>query len=440
MTTDEPVLTIDAAFDERFGEAASVSALKIRSVLAVPLRLKGTVVGAIYVDHRFRRAAFSEDAAALVLDLADIAAVAIANARLVEENDRRRAEVADLNARLQAELDRQQAELDGARAALRSSSALELRYPYDALVGRSPRMVDLLRVVDRATASVLPVVIYGESGTGKELIARALHDNGPRRARAFVPINCAAVPESLLESELFGHARGAFTGADRDRRGLFEIADGGTLFLDEIADTSAAMQTKLLRVLQDGEVRRVGGERGRTVDVRIVAASNRDLRALVTDGRFREDLFYRLHVIRLDVPALRERSEDIPALAEHFLRKLVSEGRPPKIDRPAMARLCAYAWPGNVRELENELARAVALGGAVIGVDDLSPAIAATDPTRAAAPTGPQDLRLRPRLDHLERALLREALGQTRGNQTAAARLLGISRFGLQKKLRRHRL
>jgi transcriptional regulator with GAF, ATPase, and Fis domain len=427
----EPVLTIDAAYDERFGQAASVSAFRLRSVLAAPLRVHGRVVGCVYVDHRFRRGAFAEDAVELVLDLADVAAIALRNARLVEE-------VAGLNKRLEEDLERKVAELDGARAALRTAEGLEIRYRYDALIGRSPRMLELLRLVDRATETSLPVVIYGESGTGKELVARALHENGPRAGRPFVPVNCAAVPEPLLEAELFGHVRGAFTGADRDRRGLFEVADGGTLLLDEIADTSPAMQTKLLRVLQSGEIRRVGGERARVVDVRVVAASNKDLRRRVTEGAFREDLFYRLHVIRIDVPPLRERSEDIPAMVTHFLGRLAGERTPKQVDRQAMARLLAYPWPGNVRELENELARAAALGAEVIGLSDLSPVIAATDPTMA--PAEPDDLRLRPRVERLERQLIREALGRAGGNQTLAARALGLSRFGLQKKLKRYGL
>jgi transcriptional regulator with GAF, ATPase, and Fis domain/tetratricopeptide (TPR) repeat protein/tRNA A-37 threonylcarbamoyl transferase component Bud32 len=437
--TGEPVFTVDAAIDDRFGAAASVSALKLRSVMAVPLRVRGQVVGTIYLDHRFRRGAFDEDSVELVLDFADIAAIAVHNARLVAENDRQRREVVELNERLAAELERQRSELDGARAALRQTAALELRYPYDALIGRSPCMLELLRLVDRATETTLPVVIHGESGTGKELVARALHHNGPRRERAFVAINCAAVPEPLLEAELFGHVRGAFTGADRDRRGLFEVADGGTLFLDEIADTSPAMQGKLLRVLQDGEIRRVGGDRSRSVDVRVVAAANRDLRKLVEEERFREDLFYRLHVIRLDVPPLRERSEDIPVLVAHFLHKMAGPDRPQRrVDRAALARLCAHPWPGNVRELENEIARAAALGGEVLGVADLSPAIAAADPT--ILPSSADDLRLKPRVERMERALLREALSRHRGNQTLAAKDLGLSRFGLQKKLRRYGL
>ncbi|MBI4508210.1 MAG: sigma 54-interacting transcriptional regulator [Deltaproteobacteria bacterium] len=437
--TGEPVVTVDAAMDERFGSAASVGALKLRSVLAVPLCVKGQVVGTIYVDHRFRTAAFDEEAVELVMDLADIAAIALHNARLVEENERRREEVAELGRRLQEEVERQRAELDSARATLRSSAALELKYRYDALVGRSPRMVELLRLVDRATETSLPVVIHGESGTGKELVARALHQNSARRDQPLVTVNCAAVPETLLEDELFGHVRGAFTGADRDRKGLFEVADGGTLFLDEIGDTSLAMQAKLLRVLQDGEIRRLGSERSRAVDVRITCATHRDLRQLVETGRFREDLFYRLNVIPIHIPPLRERTEDIPALVEHFLDRMASRGMPKKtVDRRALARLLAYPWPGNVRELENEILRAAALGGAVITLSDLSPRVATEGPEKHGSQN--DELSLKPRVEMLERTLLRQALAKSGGNQTVAAKLLGLSRFGLQKKLKRYEL
>src|SRR6185295_20008547 len=196
---------------------------------------------------------------------------------------------------------------------------LGVRYDYAGLIGQTPRMLELFRLLDRVTDTALPVVIYGESGTGKELVARALHHNGPRRKAAFVSESCGAIPETLLEAALFGHVRGAFTGAQGERRGLFEIADGGTLFLDEVGEMSPAMQVRLLRVLQEGEFRRVGGERVQKVDVRVVVASNRDLGRMVEEGKFREDLFYRLNVVRVALPPLRERADDIPLLVEHFL-------------------------------------------------------------------------------------------------------------------------
>jgi transcriptional regulator with GAF, ATPase, and Fis domain len=428
------VLAVDAALDQRFDEAASVAAMRLRSVLALPLRQKGRITGTIYLDHRFRRGAFDDEAVELVRELADIAAVAIENARLAEENRRKQEEIAALNRRLEQEVVEKEAELVSVRAKLPERDGL--RHAYESIVGRSPAMIEMLDTLDRATDTDYPVVIQGESGTGKELVARALHDNGHRREATFVPINCGAVPEQLLESELFGHTRGSFTGADRNRRGLFEVADGGTLFLDEVADTSLAMQAKLLRVLQEGEVRRIGEERVRRVDVRVVAASNKSLRDMVAEGTFREDLFYRLSVLNIRVPPLRERVEDMSELAEHILDRLTGDGPTPSLTKAALARLCGYDWPGNVRELENELARASALGDSVIDVDDLSARVARATPRQRT--TRGDDLRIKPQVESLERTLVESAMERTNGNQTAAAKLLGLSRYGLQKKLKRY--
>jgi transcriptional regulator with PAS, ATPase and Fis domain len=293
----------------------------------------------------------------------------------------------------------------------------------------------LLRLVDRVTASDVPVLVVGESGTGKELIARAMHTNGLRGRRAFVSENCASVPETLLESTLFGHVKGAFTGASSARAGLFEIADGGTLFLDEIGEMPLSMQVKLLRVLQEGEIRAVGGERTRKVNVRVIGATHRDLQAMVAAGRFREDLLYRINVISVQVPALRDRPEDIPLLVEHFIRKHAEGASGPRarITRGALAKLTSFDWPGNVRQLENEVRRALLLSDGTIDVDHLSPEIAGEGGAAARA-TG-LDLRLR--IDQLERDLVAEAMDKTGGNQTHAAKLLGVSRFGLQKMMKR---
>jgi transcriptional regulator with GAF, ATPase, and Fis domain len=434
--TGEPVVTVDAGVDERFAVAASVAALRLRSVLVVPLRQRGVITGCIYVDHRLRGGAFDDAAASVLGELADIAAIAIENARLTEELRGTTREVADLNRRLSAELADRDAELVRVKADLPSRD--RLRNAYDNIVGKSPAMIRTLELVDRAAATSLPVVIIGESGTGKELIARALHDHGPRRDGAFVAINCSAVPEPLLESELFGHVRGAFTGADRDRRGLFEVADGGTLFLDEIADTSAGMQAKLLRVLQDGMIRRVGDSKQRKVDVRIVTASQRSLAELAAAGTFREDLRFRLEVISVVVPPLRERDGDVPLLVEKLLAQMCRGRTQPKLTRAAMRALGQHRWPGNVRELENALARGVAMGGDMIDVGDLPEAVvaAAARPEPQRAPVG-DDLRLKPALTATEQAYISAAMSRAKGNQTVAARLLGLSRFGLQKKLRR---
>jgi transcriptional regulator with PAS, ATPase and Fis domain len=258
--------------------------------------------------------------------------------------------------------------------------------------------------------------------------------------------NCAAIPETLLESTLFGYARGAFTGAERDTRGLFEVADGGTLFLDEVGEMSPSMQAKLLRVLQEGELRRVGGERTRKVDVRVVVATNRDLQRMVEEGKFRQDLFFRLAVARIALPPLRERREDIPLIVEHLLAKHARQAAggdgkaaPKPLEPAALARLVAHRWPGNVRELENELTRAHALSGDRITLADLSPSVAAAGDAESIAPADLDSLLLKPRVERLERSLLREALGRSGNNQTKAAELLGLSRFGLQKKLKRYR-
>ncbi|MBV8759545.1 MAG: sigma 54-interacting transcriptional regulator, partial [Deltaproteobacteria bacterium] len=433
--TGEPVLTVDAGVDERFAIAASVAALRLRSVLAVPLRQRGQVTGCIYVDHRLRGGAFDDIAATVLGELADIAAIAIENARLTDDLRKTTREVEALNQRLGNELAERDAELARVKSDLPDRD--RLRHRYERIVGRSPATVRMLDLVDRAAATSLPVVVIGESGTGKELVARALHDNGPRKDAPFVAINCSAVPEPLLESELFGHVRGAFTGADRDRRGLFEVADGGTLFLDEIADTSPAMQAKLLRVLQDGMVRRVGDSKTRKVDVRVIAASQRSLAELAAAGTFREDLRFRLEVILIPIPPLRDREGDIPLLVESLLARL-SPTKPPRLTRAALRALAHHRWPGNIRELENALARGVAMGGDVIDVGDLPEAIAAASARpEPAKPAPTEDLRLKPALTATEQAYITAAMERAKGNQTVAARLLGLSRFGLQKKLRR---
>ncbi len=412
---------------------ASVHALKLRSVLALPLFARGEGLGVVYLDDRGRKGAFGPRELAWVRVVASQAAMAIADARdaVLLRRAVRRAERA--RARLAVMLQEREAELDVTRAQLELvHDGRETRYRYDEIAGRSEPMRELLRLLDRVTASEVPVLIVGESGTGKELIARAIHMNGGRARRAFVSENCASVPETLLESTLFGHVKGAFTGASATRAGLFDIADGGTLFLDEIGEMSLAMQAKLLRVLQDGEVRAVGSERARKVDVRVVAATHRDLEAMVGAGRFREDLFYRLNVITLRVPGLRERSEDIPLLVDHFVRKH-AQGRSVKVTRAAMVKLASFFWPGNVRQLENEVRRALVLGDGRIDVTELSSEVARGGPS-AARGAGTD---LRSRVNALETELVLEALAKTRNNQTRAAKLLGLSRFGLQKMMKR---
>ena len=307
----------------------------------------------------------------------------------------------------------------------------------DGLVGRSAGMLAVYKQIALACASPSPVLVTGETGTGKELVARAIHRHGSRSARPFVPLNCGALPEGLLESELFGHVRGAFTGAVTDKKGLFEQAHGGTVFLDEVGEMSPALQVRLLRTLELGELRPVGGSRVMNVDVRVIAATHRDLERAVKDGSFRQDLFYRLHVLAIHVPPLRERREDVPLLAAHFLAGFSARGRATASLTPAAAAaLSAQDWPGNVRELENTLERLVAGSrGGTIDVSDL-PAGLRSRPVSLEQPLF-ADL---PSLDELEKRYLRHVLTQVKGNRSRAAEVLGIDRRTLYRMAERFSL
>ena len=429
----EPVVAVDAAGDlPELHE--SVHALQLRSVLAVPLIARGEALGVVYLDDRVRRGAFGTRELSWVRLVGTLAAVAILDARsqLLLRRSVRRAERAE--AKLSRDLAQREAELDVAERELaRSRDARETRFSYESIVGQSEAVRGLLKLVDRVTAADVPVLILGESGSGKELVARAIHENGPRAKLPFVSENCGAIPEGLLESTLFGHVRGAFTGANRPRAGLFDVADHGTFFLDEIAEMSLGMQTKLLRVLQNGEVHPVGADAPRFVDVRVIGATHRDLEALVAAGKFREDLYYRLNVVSLRVPALRERRGDVPLLVRHFMA-IYAQKRKVTISKAALDALSAYRWPGNIRQLENEVRRALVLADDVITPDVLSPEVVAREGAEAAPSDG---LNLRGRVDALEGELVRTALKRTAGNQTRAAELLGLSRFGLQKMIKR---
>jgi two-component system response regulator AtoC len=333
------------------------------------------------------------------------------------------------------------------RERLRRTNAL-LRREVDRAVGErsivaaSPAMIELLEMLERAAEYKATVLLTGESGTGKEVLARAIHAQSGRRHQAFVAVNCGAIPEPLLESELFGHARGAFTGADRARRGIFVEADGGTLFLDEIGELPASLQVKLLRVLQEEEVRPVGEAKARSIDVRVIAATSRDLEREVAAGRFREDLFYRLDVFRLRVPPLRERREDIPLLVDHFLEQFREAlGKPVRtIADDALDRLMEHAWPGNVRELENVMERAMILcDGDRITLAELPAALAKPRPEPPLPPSR-GDFSLRRARRRFESELITRALEATGGNRTRAARLLEISHRALLYKLKEYGL
>ncbi len=314
---------------------------------------------------------------------------------------------------------------------------LTKNYERTDLLGNSPRMRELFRIIEETAPTDSTVLIQGESGTGKEMVARALHTLSPRKAQPFVAVNCGGVAETLLDSELFGHLRGAFTGAVRDSRGLFQAANGGTLLLDEIGETTMPMQVKLLRVLQEKEVRPVGGVRGMKIDVRFIAATNGNLEERVQAGRFRSDLFYRLNVIAIRVPALRERLEDIPLLADHFLatyRTLLNKAVR-EIAPEAMRQLVNYPWPGNVRELKHAIERAATLTHTdVIRLRDLPPQVTRIG---ALSTTSPETI---PTLADAEKAHLISALYSTDWNQTEAAKLLGISRVTLWRKIKEYGL
>ncbi|WP_136796597.1 MULTISPECIES: sigma-54-dependent transcriptional regulator [Desulfosediminicola] len=319
----------------------------------------------------------------------------------------------------------------------RQQAPKERREVETAIIGESPKMLELLEMISYVAPTEATVLIYGESGTGKELVAEALHINSERRDGPFIKVNCAALAESLLESELFGHEKGAFTGADRQRDGKFVQADGGTLFLDEIGETSQAMQVKLLRVLQEQELQRVGGEVTVKVDVRIIAATNRDLEEEVRKGNFREDLYYRLNVVMLTSPALRERDGDIPLLVNHFVEKFAAKNRRTvsRVIPACMDLLCGYPWPGNVRELENAIERGVILmRGEELTEKSLPLSVQRFHQQQKETTVAKQPASL----FEAEKKLILETLEKTEGNKSEAARRLGITRKTLQNKLNKY--
>ncbi len=419
------------------------------AVAGLPVRVPGGAPVVLVLQNRFTPEAFAELVAAppelgppaLLLRLQALEqALAAAEGQVREAETRRRAELT----RSTEEILTLRRELESTREQLGPANA------YPEIVFRSQAMRKMLRRLDRVVGSALPVYIHGESGTGKELVARAIHEHGPRARGPFVAQNCSAIPQTLFESEFFGHERGAFTGADRPSDGLFRRADGGTLFLDEIGDLPLELQAKLLRVLETGEVRPVGGRQVHRVDVRIICATHRDLKDLALRGDFREDLYYRLNVVRVDVPALRERPDDIPLLVEHFL----AHGAPARagagplsLGPGVMKALIAYAWPGNVRQLENEITRAALLCDGEITLADLSDDVRSARPRPGASPRGAgsglvvtlglDEGTLKDRVDRLEAWVLEETLRAAGGNKSQVARDLGLSRAGLNMKLKR---
>ena len=408
--TGEPLLIKDAARDQRwYDHISNQIGVRTTSIACVPMRLQGKVIGVIEFMNKRDGSSFQESELELLRVFADLAAVAIANARqfqLVEKE----------NQSLKAELP-----------------------PSHEIVGKSPAIRNVIDEGMKVADSLASTLITGESGTGKELLARLIHRSSARNDHHLVTLNCAALTESLLEAELFGHEKGAFTGATTQKIGKFELADGSTIFLDEIAEMSQQMQAKLLRVLQDGIFYRVGGNTPISVDIRVIAATNKNLAEAVQEGRFREDLYYRLNVVEIHMPPLRERRQDIPLLAEEFVRIFQQERGLSgiTISDEAQEKMMAYDWPGNVRELKNAMERAVVMGnGREVLPEDL-PMLYAPPAVREEIPVG---LTLQQAVDEFKKKFIEINLKNTGGNQTRAAKTLGIQRSYLSRLISRYRV
>src|SRR5574341_906225 len=418
--TSQTINVEDAYEDPRFYKKIDArTGYRTRSMLIVPLRKhEGEAIGTFQVLNK-KDGAFTQDDEEILQALATHVANAIETAQLVEELKLHREQLLEENTQLWKEVER--------------------RFSTQNILGTSPQIQSVVRLIEEVSDSSVNVLITGESGTGKELVAKAIHYNSSRARSSFLALNCAAVPESLVESELFGIEKGVATGVER-RAGKFEEANGGILFLDEIGDMSPPMQAKMLRALQEREVVRVGGAKAIPVDIRVLAATNRDLKADIAAGKFREDLYYRLNVVNIPIAPLRERREDIPLLADYFLaqarEKLGKSAR--RFSSEAMDLLKGYNWPGNVRELENEVVRAVALSGAaqVIGKEVLSEKL--LEGTTAKFRKYKQLGTMPAAVQGIEMEMISEYLEKTGGNKERAAKLLGISREGLRKKMKKY--
>jgi transcriptional regulator with GAF, ATPase, and Fis domain len=404
MTENVAILGVDIPTSGTLRDVESLVASEVRSLLCVPLTVFQRVIGCIYLDSTNSANRFQEDHLQLLAAIAGISAVALDNARRLQWLEQE-------NQRLTTEVRQEQ-----------------------SLVGEGLRMKEIFQFLARVAPTESTVLIEGESGTGKELAARALHRNSHRGSKQFVAINCAAIPESLLESDLFGHERGAFTGAAVLKKGRLEVADGGVVFLDEIGELAPALQVKLLRVLQEREFERVGGTHPIKVDIRLIAATNRDLADAVRTGDFRQDLYYRLAVVKLTMPPLREHREDIPMLTRHFVQKYAkrSKVKPKPVSREAMAALVNYEWPGNVRELENAIERALVMGSSdAVLLEDLPESLLEQE-----SPAEMHEGKYQASLKELKKQLIIDAVEQTSGNYVEAAGILGVHPNYLHRLIR----
>ena len=448
VQTGEPFVAVDAGRDDRVADYVSVHSLMLKSVACVPIRSRRDVIGALYLETRLRQAGLFRDEVATLSALADQVAIAIETAHLVSENKQRAAELERANTELEAArakleqlLGRRTEQLQHTRRDLRSArEVLRGHFGYKGIVGTSNAMRRVYAIIDRVKDADVPVLIVGESGTGKEVIARAVHNAGPRGKQRFVGVNCGAIPEHLLESELFGHMRGAFTGADRDKKGLFRELDRGTILLDEIGEMPQKMQAGLLRVLQEKVVRPVGGTHEEKVGTRVITATHRNLADMVQTGAFREDLYYRLNVIQIVVPPLRERLEDVPLLIDHFLRIFAARYSRDRrtLSREALKKLSAYSWPGNVRQLENVLLNAWILSDS----PELEPSDFELPEARGPIATTVSEVRAVPAsLDaakEQEKERILEALTACNWNRAKAASLVGMPRRTFYRRLKKY--
>ncbi|MBU1221018.1 sigma 54-interacting transcriptional regulator [Myxococcota bacterium] len=415
----EAVVVADAP--EELSQSESILAAEIRSIMAVPFWNGNNITGVLQCDNREKSGLFNEKDLEYLTLLSYQANLAIENARLYSQLKENREKVQIEN------------------------NYLRKRTPvlsFSDIIGESPRMKRIFEQLEKVLDTRVSIHIHGETGTGKEVIATAIHYQSKRRDKMFVAQNCAALPETLLESELFGHVRGAFTGADKDKKGLFEIADCGTLFLDEIADMSPSLQVKLLRVLQEGEIRPLGSTEVKYVDVRIISATHKSLEDEVAKGNFREDLFYRLHVFPIHLPALRERREDIPLLIQHFANKYCRElNKEVRIEKNALDEMIKCEWKGNIRELENEVHRMIILADndGSINACDLSPH-QRTETALIADQSYIRGESLKQMMENVEKQILLQALGDHDFNKTNTAKTLGITREGLHKKISKYEI